>query len=130
MPNAAGNPRVSVVITTYNRAAMLPRAIRSVLAQTYEDYELIIVDDCSADDTPEVTRTFVDPRIRIVRHPDNRGHPAAVNTGIRLAPRRVRRLPGRRRRMAPSEARAPVGNARRRSTSGSSLYMVRPRRWS
>ena len=85
MSKAAANPKVSVVITTYNRASLLPRAVASVLAQTYEDYELIIVDDCSADDTPEVTRTFVDPRIRIVRHPDNRGNPAAVNTGIRLA---------------------------------------------
>ena len=62
MSKAAANPKVSVVITTYNRAALLPRAVRSVLAQTYEDYELIIVDDCSTDDTPEVIRTFVDSR--------------------------------------------------------------------
>ena len=74
-----------MIVTTYNRAAMLPRAVRSVLAQTFEDYELIIVDDCSTDDTPEVTRTFKDQRVRIVRHPDNRGHPAALNTGIRQA---------------------------------------------
>ena len=85
MAQAAEAPKVSVIVTTYNRASLLPRAVASVLAQTYEDYELIVVDDCSTDDTPEVTRTFVDPRIRIVRHPDNRGHPAAVNTGIRLA---------------------------------------------
>ena len=82
---AADNPRVSVVVTTYNRAALLPRAVRSVLAQTYEDYELIIVDDCSTDDTPEVIRTFEDSRIRAVRHADNMGQSAAVNTGIRLA---------------------------------------------
>ena len=85
MPNPAGHPRVSVVITTYNRAALLPRAIRSVLAQTYEDYELIIVDDCSTDDTPAVMQTFEDSRIRAVRHSDNMGQSAAVNTGIRQA---------------------------------------------
>ena len=66
MSKAAANPKVSVVITTHNRAALLPRAIRSVLAQTYESYELIVVDDCSTDDTPDVIRTFVDSRIRVV----------------------------------------------------------------
>ena len=85
MPKAADNPRVSVVITTYNRASLLPRAVYSVLAQTYEDYELVIVDDCSTDDTPEVVRTFADSRIRAIRHADNMGQSAAVNTGIRLA---------------------------------------------
>ena len=85
MAQASDNPRVSAIVTTYNRAAMLPRAVRSVLAQTYEDYELIIVDDCSTDDTPEVIRTFADPRIRAVRQADNAGVSAARNTGIRLA---------------------------------------------
>ena len=73
------------MITTHNRAALLPRAIRSVLAQTYESYELIVVDDCSTDDTPDVIRTFVDSRIRVVRHADNMGQSAAINTGIRIA---------------------------------------------
>ena len=56
-----------------------------MLAQTYDDYELIIVDDCSPDDTPEVVRALEDPRIRAVRHPENLGQSAAVNTGIRMA---------------------------------------------
>ena len=85
MPQAADNPRVSVVVTTYNRAALLPRAVDCVLAQIYDDYELIIVDDCSTDDTPAVVRTFEDSRIRVVRHEDNMGQCAARNTGIRLA---------------------------------------------
>ena len=85
MSKAAANPKVSVVVTTYNRAALLPRAVRSVLAQTYEDYELIIVDDCSTDDTPEVVQRFADSRIHAVRQAENRGQSAAINTGIRLA---------------------------------------------
>ena len=75
-------PRVSVVITTYNRAALLPRAVNSVLAQTYPDYEIIIVDDCSTDSTPDVIRSFPDPRIRSFKHEWNRGVSAARNTGV------------------------------------------------
>ena len=76
------SPRVSVIIPTYNRATMLPRAVKSVLAQTYTDLELLIVDDCSADETPEVVAGFVDPRIRSFRHSRNRGLAATRNTGI------------------------------------------------
>ena len=74
--------KVTVVITTYNRADLLPRAVESVLAQTYADYEIIIVDDCSSDDTQDVIATFSDPRIRSFRHERNRGQSAARNTGI------------------------------------------------
>lgn len=80
-----GAPRVSVIISTYDRAALLPRAVNSVLAQTFSDYELIIVDDCSSDDTQEVIAEFTDPRIRSVRHKENRGLPASRNTGVRNA---------------------------------------------
>lgn len=47
-------PRVSVVIPTYNRVRLLPRAARSILSQSFEDIEIIIVDDCSTDDTRAV----------------------------------------------------------------------------
>ena len=76
------NPKVSVIITTYNRASLLTRAVNSVLAQTHTNYELIIVDDCSQDNTGEVIDSFADPRIRVVRHDTNRGSAAARNTGI------------------------------------------------
>ena len=79
MPDA---PKVSLIITTYNRAGLLPRAVNSVLGQTFQDYELIIVDDCSTDSTPEVVRSFSDPRIRSFRHEVNRGLSATRNTGI------------------------------------------------
>ena len=80
MPPAA--PKVSVIIPTYNRAVLLPRAVESVLAQTCQDFEILIVDDGSADHTPAVIAAFTDPRVRAFRHDPNRGLSAAVNTGI------------------------------------------------
>ena len=82
MPRSTESPRVSVIITTHNRADMLPRAVDSVLAQTFQDYEIIIVDDCSTDHTPEVIAKFDDPRIRSFRHEVNKRQAAAINTGI------------------------------------------------
>lgn len=77
--------RVSVIIPTYNRARLLSRAVSSVLRQTYEDHEIIIVDDCSIDDTPQVIQSYADPRIRSVRHNRNAGLPTSRNTGIQMA---------------------------------------------
>lgn len=73
---------VSVIMATYNRADTLSRAIDSVMRQTYSDWELIIVDDGSTDETHQILETLDDPRIRIVRHPHNRGMHAAKNTGL------------------------------------------------
>lgn len=78
-------PTVSVIISTYNRAHMVGRAIRSVLGQTYRDFELIVVNDASTDHTDEVLNSFNDKRIRYVRFGENRGGPAARNTGIKMA---------------------------------------------
>lgn len=78
-------PKVSVIIATYNRADLLTRAVNSVLAQSFTDYEIIVVDDCSSDDTQEVIRTFTDPRVRPLRHETNQGAAAARNTGISQA---------------------------------------------
>jgi len=79
------NPTVSVIIPTYNRAHLVGRAIRSVLNQTYQDFELIVVDDGSTDNTEEVIRSFDDDRIRYIRHDQNKGGAAARNTGIKAA---------------------------------------------
>lgn len=76
---------VSVIIPTYNRAHVISRAIRSVLNQTFQNWELIIVDDGSNDNTEEVVRSFSDPRILYIHHQSNRGASAARNTGIQLA---------------------------------------------
>jgi glycosyltransferase involved in cell wall biosynthesis len=80
-------PAVSVVLPTYNRAAFLPDTIKSVQAQTLSDWELIIVDDGSNDDTRDLVEPFVriDRRLKIL---PNTGHPgpgSARNTGIRAA---------------------------------------------
>jgi glycosyltransferase involved in cell wall biosynthesis len=73
---------VSIILPTYNRAGLLPRSIESLLGQTYGDFELIVVDDGSQDDTAIVVAKFADKRIRYVRHIRNRGVAAARNTGL------------------------------------------------
>ncbi len=74
-------PKVSVAIPTYNYARFLGEAIQSVLDQTFEDFELIIVDDGSTDSTREVVMSFKDGRIKYI-YQKNRGVSAARNTGI------------------------------------------------
>jgi glycosyltransferase involved in cell wall biosynthesis len=76
--------KVSVVIPTYNRAAFLPEAIDIVLKQTYENLELIVVDDGSTDNTAVIIRGIPDPRVRYI-YQDNRGVAAALNAGCRAA---------------------------------------------
>jgi hypothetical protein len=82
---AADAPAVSVVLTTFNRSALLTRAIESVLAQTLDDFELIVVDDCSTDDTSEVISRIDDPRVSFMRHETNLGLASARNSGIHRA---------------------------------------------
>lgn len=79
------NPTVSVIIPTYNRAHLIGASIQSVLNQTYQDFELIVVDDGSTDNTEAVVKSFKDPRIHYIRHKENRGGSAARNTGIKSA---------------------------------------------
>jgi glycosyltransferase involved in cell wall biosynthesis len=77
-------PAISVVLTTYNRAAVLSRTIASVLGQTFTDFELIIADDASPDDTQQVCQQWVlsDSRIRYHRRPENVGMPQNLNLGV------------------------------------------------
>lgn len=76
-------PTVSVVIPAYNAVAFLPRAVESVLGQTYSDFELIVVDDGSTDETPQVMEEYEDD-VRYVRK-ENGGSASARNRGIREA---------------------------------------------
>ena len=66
-------PTVSILIPTYNRAAFVRAAIQSALAQTYSDIEIVVLDDASPDETPQVVAEFEDARLRLVRHPRNLG---------------------------------------------------------
>ena len=67
------HPELSVLIATYNRASLLPRAIDSVLMQSFKDFELIVIDDASTDNTAEVVHNYKDDRIRYVRNTKNIG---------------------------------------------------------
>lgn len=78
-------PTVSIVIPTYNRAHLIERAVRSVIYQTYQDFEIIIVDDGSDDDTEKEIKKLSDSRLRYIRHDTNKGAAAARNTGIKAS---------------------------------------------
>lgn len=75
-------PQVSVILPTYNRMGTLPRAVASVLAQDMADFELIVVDDGSTDDTAAWLATQTDPRIRVVAPGRNQGVSVARNLGL------------------------------------------------
>jgi len=76
---------ISIIMPAYNAGKTISQSIKSMLAQTYGDFELIVVDDCSTDDTSKVVLDFVkhDGRIRYVKHKENLGCYASRNTGIR-----------------------------------------------
>jgi glycosyltransferase involved in cell wall biosynthesis len=76
---------VSVIIPTFNRSEKVSRAISSVLSQTFTDFKIIVVDDCSVDETPDALAGFKED-IRVIRHKQNRGVSEARNSGIEAAP--------------------------------------------
>jgi glycosyltransferase involved in cell wall biosynthesis len=71
-------PRVSVIIPAYNAARYLPEAIESALAQSYQDFEILIFDNASTDETPDVVAGYRDPRIRYTRNEANFGFSGSV----------------------------------------------------
>ena len=73
---------VSIVMPSYNTAGFIEESIKSVLAQTYDDWELIIVDDCSTDNTDEVVSFFEDPRIRYIKNEKNSGAAVSRNRAL------------------------------------------------
>ena len=74
--------RISVIIPTFNRATTIGYCIKSIINQTYQPYEIIIVDDCSTDRTIEVIKSFNDPKIRVIQLTKRSGAQAARNRGI------------------------------------------------
>lgn len=79
------SPIISIILPSYNRAHILVRAIESIMNQTFQDFEVIVVDDGSTDDTEEKVRSIKDKRIKYIRHEVNKGPAAARNTGISYA---------------------------------------------
>jgi glycosyltransferase involved in cell wall biosynthesis len=78
----SNSPEISVIIPAYNQAEYVSQAIQSVLAQTNPNFELVVVNDGSTDETLQILSKFQDQRIRVISQP-NRGLAAARNTGIR-----------------------------------------------
>jgi glycosyltransferase involved in cell wall biosynthesis len=78
-------PAVSFVVPCYNLAHYLRDCIESILAQDYKDFEILIMDDCSPDDTAAVAATFTDPRVQYIRNPKNLRHLQNYNRGIQMS---------------------------------------------
>ena len=78
-------PKVSIVLPTYNGEKFIKESIESVLNQTFEDWELIIVDDCSTDGTLEIIKEYLkkDYRIHLIHNETNRKLPLSLNIGFR-----------------------------------------------
>ena len=78
------SPQVSIITPCYKASSTLAKTVESILAQTFSDWELILVDDCSPDDTCEKAETWcaTDPRIHLIRQKENGGAAVARNTGI------------------------------------------------
>ena len=79
------NDLVSIITPSYNTARFIEETINSVLAQTYTNWEMIIVDDCSKDDTDAVVGRFSDPRIRYLKNEKNSGAAVSRNRALREA---------------------------------------------
>lgn len=78
-------PRVSVLLSVFNGAKYLREAIDSILNQTYTDFEFIIINDCSTDNTEEIIKSYRDPRIHLINNENNLGIANTLNKGIALA---------------------------------------------
>lgn len=115
-------PLVSVIIPVYNTSRYLRECLDSVAAQSYRSLEVIVVDDGSTDDSPEICAGFVgnDHRFRLISQP-NAGQSAGAQHRTRLGRRRLRDVYGQRRRGAPAARRAAARNDpryRRRNSIG------------
>ena len=78
-------PKFSIVIPLYNKENYIAETLQSVIEQTFKDFEIIIVNDCSTDKSLETVSDFKDPRINIINHNINSGLSASRNTGIKNA---------------------------------------------
>lgn len=79
------NPKISVIMPSYNKGEYIKLSIESILNQSMKDFELIIIDDCSSDDSIDIISSFSDKRIRFFKNEKNIGMAATRNKGVRLA---------------------------------------------
>ncbi|MFI5324415.1 MAG: glycosyltransferase family 2 protein, partial [Thermodesulfobacteriota bacterium] len=75
-------PHVSVIIPTHNRANLLKKSVTSVLSQSYRDFELLVIDDCSTDNTSEVMANITDKRVSYKKNTSNEGIPTTRNIAL------------------------------------------------
>jgi glycosyltransferase involved in cell wall biosynthesis len=85
MATSTANPQVTVLLPVRNGSAHLSAALESILAQSFRDFELLVIDDGSTDATPEILRSNGDPRLRVITHLQNIGLVPALNRGLELA---------------------------------------------
>lgn len=78
-------PAVTVLMTSYNASSYIRETMESVLSQTFGDFEFLILDNASSDNTFDIVTSFSDPRIRLIRNPTNLGQTAALNLGLELS---------------------------------------------
>jgi len=81
----SATPKVSVLMTCYNAASTIEESVRSVIAQTFSNWELVLVDNCSTDDSIAIVRQIGDARIRITQLDSNHGRTPALNIGLNNA---------------------------------------------
>jgi len=80
------SPAISIIMPNFNGERFIAQAVKSVLGQTFTNWELIIIDDFSTDSSAEIITKFLcDPRIRLIKNPYNQGVAAARNIGIKHA---------------------------------------------
>ena len=79
------NPLVSVVMSVYNCEEYIRESIDSILAQTFQDFEFVIINDCSTDKTTEILLGYEDPRVILINNEKNLGVTKSLNIGIRRA---------------------------------------------
>ena len=84
-PEKPMNPLVTIVVPCYKLAHLLPQCVQSILKQSYANFEILIMDNCSPDNTPEVAASFNDPRVKHIRNETNIGHVRNFNKGITMA---------------------------------------------
>jgi glycosyltransferase involved in cell wall biosynthesis len=83
--NEEAAPLVTFVVPCYKLAHLLQECVNSILEQTYANFEVLIMDNCSPDNTPEVARSFQDPRVKHIRNETNIGHLRNFNKGVSTA---------------------------------------------